>query len=301
MPKDLQWQLGMDILKLMGFDFTSGRQDVSEHPFTISFHPTDVRITTRINENDFSGMLWSCIHEGGHGIYEQGLLPDEYGLPLGEAASLSIHESQSRLWENNIGRSRAFCKLLLARLKDAFPQRFREVSEEVFYKAANIVKPSLIRTEADEVTYHHHVLIRYELEKNLLEGTLKTADLPFYWNQAYKSQLGLDVPDDNQGCLQDVHWSHGSFGYFPTYTLGSLYAVQFFDTYAKSSPGWEDDIAAGNFHPLKNWLSTHIFPYGRYYNSRELCNKCTGESLNTSRFSAYLNEKFKSNSPIEHE
>jgi carboxypeptidase Taq len=301
MPKDLQWQLGMDILNLMGFDFTSGRQDVSEHPFTISFHPTDVRITTRINEKDFSGMLWSCIHEGGHGIYEQGLPPEQYGLPLGEAASLSIHESQSRLWENNIGRSRSFCKLLLTRLSDVFPEKFRQVSEETFYRAANIVKPSLIRTEADEVTYHHHVLIRYELEKNLFEGTLKTNDLPFYWNQAYKSRLGLDVPDDNQGCLQDVHWSHGSFGYFPTYTLGSLYAVQFFDTYAKSSPGWEDDVAVGNFQPLKNWLSANIFPYGRYYNSLELCNKCTGESLNTSRFSAYLNEKFKSISPIEHE
>jgi carboxypeptidase Taq len=301
MEKDMQWQLGMDILKMMGFDFTSGRQDISEHPFTISFHPSDVRITTRINEKDFSGMLWSCIHEGGHGLYEQGLPPDQYGLPLGEAASLSIHESQSRLWENNVGRSRPFCNLLLSKLIDIFPQRFRQVSEDDFYAAANIVKPSLIRTEADEVTYHHHVIIRYELEKNLLEGTLKTADLPFYWNQAYKSQLGLDVPDDNQGCLQDVHWSHGSFGYFPTYTLGSLYAVQFFDTYTKSTPGWEDEVARGNFQPLKNWLSAHIFPYGRYYNSMELCNKCTGESLNTSRFSAYLNEKFKSNSPIEHE
>ena len=294
MPKDIQWNLGMDILKLMGFDFTAGRQDISEHPFTISFHPSDVRITTRINESDFSGMLWSCIHEGGHGLYEQGLPQDQYGLPLGEAASLSIHESQSRLWENNIGRSRAFCNMLLSRLVELMPERFGKVTEDTFYAAANVVQPSFIRTEADEVTYHHHVIIRYELEKNLLEGTLKIEDLPFYWNQAYKEQLGIIVPDDNLGCLQDVHWSHGSFGYFPTYTLGSLYAVQFFDTYVKSEPEWQQDVASGNFKPLKNWLSTNIFPYGRYYNSLELCNNCTGESLNTSRFSAYLNEKFKS-------
>ncbi len=301
MKKDLQWELGMDILKLMGFDFTSGRQDISEHPFTISFHPSDVRITTRINESDCSGMLWSCIHEGGHGLYEQGLPPDQYGLPLGEASSLSIHESQSRLWENNVGRSRPFCDLLLTKLAQIFPERFSNLSPHDFYAAANIVQPSFIRTEADEVTYHHHVMIRYELEKELLSGTLQLEDLPFYWNQAYKVDLDVIVPDDNLGCLQDVHWSHGSFGYFPTYTLGSLYAVQFFDTYVKSRPGWEQDVAVGNFKPLKNWLSTNIYPHGRYYNSLELCNKCTGESLNTSRFSSYLNEKFKSNSPIEHE
>ncbi|WP_336515867.1 carboxypeptidase M32 [Pollutibacter soli] len=293
MAKDDQWKLGMEILGLMGFSFDYGRQDISEHPFTISFHPTDVRLTTRINPDNFSGMLWSCIHEGGHGLYEQGLNPEEAGLPLGEACSLSIHESQSRLWENCVGRSFAFCSFLLEKLKKHHPAQFGSVNAERFFRSVNQVKPTLIRTESDEVTYHYHILIRYEMEKDLLTGDLSVKDIPARWNQLYKEYLGLDVPDDKQGCLQDVHWSHGSFGYFPTYTLGSMYGIQFFDEYKSGNPQWEKEISAGEFGNIRNWLKSNVYNYGKFYNSLELCNISTQHPLELGRFANYLENKFK--------
>lgn len=293
MPKDDQWNLGMEILGLMGFNFECGRQDISEHPFTISFHPTDVRLTTRINPENFSGMLWSCIHEGGHGLYEQGLKQDQAGLPLGEACSLSIHESQSRLWENCVGRSFAFCSFLLGKLKKYNPDQFGSVDPEQFFRAVNSIRPSLIRTESDEVTYHYHILVRYEIEKDLLTGELSVNDIPSRWNQLYKEYLGLDVPDDRQGCLQDVHWSHGSFGYFPTYTLGSMYGIQFFDVYKSGNPQWEKEISAGEFGNIKNWLKSNVYEYGKFYNSIDLCNISTQHPLELSRFANYLENKFK--------
>ncbi len=293
MKKDLQWKLGIEVLELMGFDFQFGRQDISEHPFTISFHPTDVRLTTRINESNFSGMLWSCIHEGGHGLYEQGLPQNESGLPLGEACSLSIHESQSRLWENCVGRSIHFCGFLLEKLRLYDPEKFGKTDLQTFYRAVNKVKPTLIRTESDEVTYHYHVLIRYEIEKELMEGALSVAEIPERWNQLYKDYLGLDVPDYKSGCLQDIHWSHGSFGYFPTYTLGSLYAVQFFDTYKSTNNNWRQEIETGQFNSIRNWLKVNVYDYGKFYNSLELCNISTLHPLELSRFSEYLDTKFK--------
>ena len=291
-PRDQQWKFSMDLLKKMGFDFDSGRQDISEHPFTTSFSSSDVRITTRIDENDFGNMTWSCIHELGHGLYEQGLPPSEYGLPLGEFASLSIHESQSRLWENNVGRSFACWQYLFPILQQSFTKQFSNTTIEDFYRAINKVQPSLIRTEADELTYHFHVIIRYELEKKLMEGTIKVKDIPAYWNEQYKKYLGLDVPGDKQGCLQDVHWSHGSFGYFPTYSLGSLYAAQFFAKAANQVPELNVDIQNGRFQTLLSWLREHIHQYGRKYMSEELCVKLTGEPLNIEYFMKYATEKY---------
>jgi carboxypeptidase Taq len=290
--KTTQWNVGMEILKRMHFNFDAGRQDISEHPFTTNFCSEDVRVTTRINENDFSNMLWSCIHEGGHALYEQGLPADEYGMPLGEYCSLSIHESQSRLWENCIGRGKSFWQHNYGFIQKNFPQQLNNVALEQFYKGINKVQPSLIRTEADELTYHFHVMIRYEIEKLLIEGTIVAKDIPVYWNELYKKYLGITVPDDVQGCLQDVHWSHGSFGYFATYSIGSLYAAQFFATINKEFPNIEMDLIEGNTNNICTWLQKNIYLLGRYYNSDNLCTFATSKSLSNKYFMNYANAKF---------
>jgi carboxypeptidase Taq len=290
--KEQQWKFGMEILKRMHFDFEAGRQDISEHPFTINFNNADVRVTTRIDETDFGNMTWSCIHEGGHALYEQGLPGDEYGLPLGEYASLSIHESQSRLWENNVGRALPFWQHNFLLAKTFFSKQFGQLTVDQFYKAINKVQPSLIRTEADELTYHFHVMIRYEIEKMLIDGSISTKDIPAYWNEHYEQYLGIKVPDDKRGCLQDVHWSHGSFGYFATYSLGSLYAAQLYAAITKENDSVEKEIATGNNEPVLNWLKKNIYPFGRYYTSEELCQKATGETLNSTHFINYATKKY---------
>jgi carboxypeptidase Taq len=292
-PRNQQWSWGLDLLARMGLDMTAARQDVSEHPFTTNFSATDVRVTTRISENDFSSMTWSCIHEGGHALYEQGLPVAEYGLPLGEACSLSIHESQSRLWENNLGRSLPFWEGLWPVLSSYFPDNFRAVTPGVFYKAINRVEPSLIRTEADELTYHFHILIRYELEKALIDGSLSSKDIPAYWSESYYKYLGLTVPDDRQGCLQDVHWSHGSFGYFPTYTLGSLYAAQLYQACASTLPDVGTGIRKGDYSLVLNWLRDKVHRHGRFYESNALCREATGSGLNAGVFLTYAREKYR--------
>lgn len=290
--KDKQWNFGIDILKQMGYDFEAGRQDISSHPFTTNFSSEDVRVTTRINENDINEMIWSCIHEGGHALYEQGLPASEYGLPSGEYISLGIHESQSRLWENNVGRSLAFWNFNFNKLKEYFPENLNNISSKDFYRAMNIVKPSLIRTSADELTYHFHVLIRFEIEKALIEGKIEVDDLPSYWNTKYKEYLNIDVPSDSQGVLQDVHWSHGSFGYFPTYSLGSFYAAQFFSQAKKEIKNLEQEIEKGNLNPLLNWLRENIHKHGKHYNATQLCEKITGEKLNFKYFMDYAKQKY---------
>ncbi|WP_160711557.1 carboxypeptidase M32 [Chitinophaga solisilvae] len=290
--RNKQWALGIDLLKQMGYDLEAGRQDISEHPFTTSFNPQDVRVTTRIDENDFGNMTWSCIHEGGHALYEQGLPAEQYGLPCGEATSLGIHESQSRLWENNVGRSLNFWQYHYPQLQQRFPENLGNVSLQDFYHAINLVKPSLIRTEADELTYHFHIMIRYEIEKGLMEGTIQTKDLREVWNHYYQQYLHVTVPDDVQGVLQDIHWSHGSFGYFPTYSLGSFYAAQFFTAAQQQVPGLDAAIIAGNYQPLLEWLRTSIHPFGRFYTSNELCKKVTGKELEFSAFLQYAKQKF---------
>jgi carboxypeptidase Taq len=291
-PKQQQWDYGMNIIKQLGFDFDAGRQDISEHPFSTSFNKNDVRITTRIDENDFSNMLWSCIHETGHALYEQGLPESEYGLPLGEYTSLSIHESQSRLWENNVGRSLAFWQYNYPSLQKIFHKQLKKISVDKFYNGINKVQPSFIRTEADELTYHFHVMIRYELEKLLIEGSLNTHDIPAYWNEQYQKYLCVSVPDDKTGCLQDVHWSHGSFGYFPTYSLGSFYAVQFYLSVEKSNHQLYSYIKNGDTSVLLSWLRKSIHQYGKMFKSEDLCLNACGEKLNIKYFLRYLLDKY---------
>jgi carboxypeptidase Taq len=291
-PRQPQWDFGMGLIRQLGFDFDAGRQDLSEHPFTTSFNARDVRITTRVDDKDFSHMTWSCIHETGHALYEQGLPIEYYGLPLGEYASLSIHESQSRLWENNVGRSLAWWQTIYPRLQTTFPQALKGVTVQDFYKGINKVAPSLIRTEADEVSYHFHVMIRYELEKSLLDGSLSVTDLPAWWSEKYDAWLGVTVPDDKRGCLQDVHWSHGSFGYFPTYSLGSFYAAQFFSSAENQDLTIRPALQEGRSEPLLMWLRTHIHRHGRRYTSEELCQSATGEPLNIQCFLDYLSDKY---------
>lgn len=290
--KDKQWKFGIDLLTQMGYDFKAGRQDLAAHPFTTSFGASDVRVTTRVNENDFHEMTWSCIHEGGHALYEQGLLDEDYGLPTGSSVSLGIHESQSRLWENNVGRSLPYWKGNYGTLQTTFPESLDGVTAEDFYKAMNLVQPSLIRTNADELTYHSHIMVRFEIEKALIEGSIEVKDLPTVWNAKYKEYLGIDVPSDAQGVLQDIHWSHGSFGYFPTYSLGSFYAAQFFHQATKDIPGLESQIQAGDMSQLLEWLRTHIHQYGRFYSAEEFCKRITGEKLNFKYFMDYAKEKY---------
>ena len=292
-PKSEQWDYGLALIIQLGFDFQAGRQDLSEHPFSTSFNCRDVRITTRINENNFGSMTWSCLHEAGHGLYEQGLPESEYGLPSGEFASLSVHESQSRLWENSVGRSLDFWTGQFPVLRKQFPQQLEKVTTEAFYKGINKVHPTLIRTEADELTYHFHVIIRYELEKLLLTRQLAVRDIPAYWNEQYRKYLGLTVPDDRRGCLQDVHWSHGSFGYFPTYSLGSFYAAQWFEAASTQLPGLSDSLLNGQTQNLLAWLRQHIHQFGRLYTSAELSKKASGEELRISHFLRYLLDKYK--------
>jgi carboxypeptidase Taq len=290
--KKKQWELGLQIIAKLGFDFEAGRQDISSHPFSTSFNKFDVRITTRIDEHDFSSMLFSCIHETGHALYEQGLPESEYGLPSGEYASLGIHESQSRLWENHVGRSQAFWQFHYPNLLKTFPEAFEGIPGEKFYRAVNKIKPSLIRTESDELTYHFHVMIRYEIEKMLITGNLNPADIPAYWNELYNKWLGVVVPDDRQGCLQDVHWSHGSFGYFPTYSLGSFYAAQFFQSAFKADPNMMEKMENGSTEGLLLWLRQRIHGSGRTWNSEDLCKLATGETLNVQHFLDYLLDKY---------
>lgn len=292
--KEKQWEWGMYLIEQLGFDLTAGRQDLSEHPFTINFSAKDVRITTRVDEQDFANMTWSCIHEVGHALYEQGLPDEQYGLPCGEYTSLSIHESQSRLWENNVGRGLHFWKYYYPKLQEYFGVQLKDVSVSSFYKAINKVQPSFIRTEADELTYHLHVKIRYNIEKDLIAGTCNVKDVPSIWNEQYQKYLGVCVKDDVKGCLQDVHWSHGSFGYFPTYSLGSFYAAQFYEYAKKDIIGLENEIAAGNTNKLLTWLRQNIHQYGRFYTSDEICKRIGNESLNTQYFIQYLTNKLNS-------
>ncbi len=291
-PKEQQWTFSMDVLQRMGYDLEAGRQDYAEHPFTTSFSPQDVRVTTRVDENNYQSLLWSSIHEGGHALYEQGLPAHEYGLPLGSAASLAIHESQSRLWENCVGRGEQFWKYYYPVLQGMFPQQLANVTMRDFYKGMNRVSPSLIRTEADEVTYHFHIMIRYEIEKALMTGDLQPEDIADAWNYSYEKYLGMRPADDKTGVLQDVHWCHGSFGYFPTYSLGSFYAAQFIEEAARQLPALYTDMERGDYTALLSWLRQQIHQYGRMYTSEELCKRVTGKGLDLSSFMNYAEKKY---------
>lgn len=287
-----QLEFGRMVLIAMGYDFERGRLDLSAHPFTTSFHPTDVRVTTRVHEHDLRSCLFSCIHEGGHGLYEQGLDPRYFGTPLCDSVSLGIHESQSRMWENCVGRSRAFWRFFYPMLQQTFPHQLRGLDGEQFYAAINRVKPSLIRVEADELTYNLHIMLRFEIEQDLIEGRTRPEDLPGIWNLKMEEYLGIVPSNDAEGVLQDVHWSFGAFGYFPTYTLGNLYSVQFYEQAKLEIPHMEDEIAAGQLMVLQRWLGQKIHRWGRMFTPDHLAQRVTGKSLDPEPFLSYVERKY---------
>ena len=277
----------------IGFDFAAGRLDTTAHPFCSGFGPGDCRITTRYNPRYFNEAFFGVMHETGHAMYEQNLPAEHFGTPLGVACSFGIHESQSRLWENQVGRGRPFWEHFFPRLRQTFPTALADVSLDAFHFAINDVRPSLIRVEADEATYNLHIALRFELELALLSGDLTTADLPGAWNERFEALFGLKVPDDARGCLQDIHWSFGGIGYFPTYTLGNLYAAQLMDAARRDlGSGLDDDFRRGEFGRLKAWLGTHIHRHGQRFRAGELCRRATGVPLSPKPFLSYLSEKF---------
>ncbi|MCI0722991.1 MAG: carboxypeptidase M32 [Acidobacteria bacterium] len=287
-----QWEFGVDVARRLGYDFQRGRQDKSVHPFTTSFSISDVRITTRVDERFLPTALFGTLHECGHALYEQGVSQNLERTPLAGGASLGIHESQSRLWENVVGRSRNFWRFFFPRLQQAFLQSLQDVSLESFYRSINRVEPSLIRVEADEVTYNLHILLRFELEGNLLEGRLALADLPEAWNAGMKESLGIAPPDDAQGVLQDVHWSNGLIGYFPTYSLGNLLSVQLFEKARSVIPSLEAQIDQGNFGPLLAWLRENVHQHGRKFLPLPLVERATGGPLQAAPYLHYLRDKY---------
>lgn len=287
-----QWDFGTLILEDIGFDFEHGRQDRSAHPFTTSFSPLDVRLTTRVTPNRFQSALFGTIHEGGHALYDQGIHPDLIRTPLCTGASYGVHESQSRLWENVIARSRAFWSHYLPVLREFFPDQLADVEIDTFYRAINKVEPSLIRVEADEVTYNLHIFLRFELEQALLNDQLQVARLPDAWNAKMEEYLGVVPPDDARGVLQDVHWSSGLFGYFPSYALGNLLAVQFCNEAMADSPALLSEVAAGDFGRLLTWLREHIHQHGKKFTPAELIRRVTGETVTAEPFLTYLRKKY---------
>ncbi|MFW5870452.1 MAG: carboxypeptidase M32 [Candidatus Sumerlaeota bacterium] len=287
-----QWDFGIQVLKDMGFDFERGRQDRSAHPFTSGFHPTDVRLTTRLAAEDFGSGLFSTMHEGGHGLYDQGFLEKDWGTPLGDSISLGVHESQSRMWENFVGRSKAFWKHYYAELQELFINQLGEVPLETFYRGINEVKPSLIRVEADEVTYSLHIILRFEIERKLLDGALDPLQLPEVWREKMQEYLGAAPEDNRDGCMQDIHWAWGMVGYFPTYTLGNLLSAQLWETIQEQIPDIEDKIEAGSLSVLTEWLREKIHHVGMRKLAPELCESVTGRPLSAQPFIDYLNRKF---------
>jgi carboxypeptidase Taq len=294
-----QHAFGLMVLEAIGFDLTAGRLDTTAHPFCSGLGPGDTRLTTRYREQRFTDALYGTMHEAGHGIYEQGLpkrakdgsVSDLFGTPLADAISLGIHESQSRMWENFVGRSKAFWKWALPRTRKHFGKALGKWSPKDLYHATNTVTPSLIRVEADEATYNLHIMIRFELERAILRGDLQAKDIPGEWNARYKEYLGIKVPDDRRGCLQDVHWSFGLFGYFPTYTLGNLYAAQFWEKIQEDLPDLSRDIGKGRFEDLKAWLNKHIHAHGRRYTAGDLCQRVTGKPLSADPLLRHLTAK----------
>lgn len=289
---DKQLEFSRMLLNAMGHDSNRGRLDLSAHPFSSSSHPTDSRLTTRIHPQSLMSNIFVILHEGGHGLYELGLPPELYGSPLGESRSLGIHESQSRWWETRMGLSKPFWTHFLPLLKETFNGQLENVNLEQLYKAINKVEPSLIRVEADEVTYPLHVILRFELEKALIEGSLNVRDIPEAWNAKMQEYLGVTPPTAAEGCLQDIHWSMGGFGYFPTYTLGNLYAAHLFEAFAKQHPNWEARVAAGELDFVRHWLNENIYQHGRRYTSQELLQQATGKEFSAAPYLNYLTDKY---------
>jgi carboxypeptidase Taq len=290
-PKTAQEAFGKTAAAKIGFDFQRGRLDVTAHPFCTELGPNDCRITTRYDERHFNGAFFGILHETGHGIYDQGLRSDLFGLPPGQFVSLGIHESQSRMWENLVGRSHAFWEYFFPQWQEFFPVAAQGVSLDQLFAAVNDVRPSLIRVEADEATYNLHIIVRFELEQALLNGDLAVADLPGAWKDKYQEYLGIEPPNDAQGCLQDVHWSAGLFAYFPTYSLGNLYASQFFEQADQDLGGLSALMRQGDFMPLKHWLNEKIHQHGQCYSATELVERITGKPLGSEALLRHLRGK----------
>jgi len=292
-PIKQQWDFGVQIIKQFGYDFTRGRQDTTEHPFMTKFSLGDVRITTRFRENQLNDGLFSTLHEAGHALYEQGIDPTFERTPLAEGASAGIHESQSRLWENQIGHSLEFWQHYYPKLQATFPTQLGTVTLPSFYQAINKVQPSLIRTDADEVTYNLHVAMRFELELALLEGKLTVRDLPDAWDELYQTNLGVSAPDHRDGVLQDVHWYAGTIGgMFQGYSLGNIIAAQFYAQALRAHPTIPDEIASGSFATLHTWLRTNIYHHGNKFTTEELIRRVTGEALSLTPYLNYLQTKY---------
>lgn len=287
-----QWDFTLQVLEDMGYDFEAGRQDKSVHPFTTNFDLYDVRVTTRVHPRELFSALTGSIHEGGHALYEQGFRAEDQRTTLAQSPSLGVHESQSRMWENMIGRSLPFWEHYAPAIQKQFPGQLDGITPEQFYRAINIVDPSFIRVEADECTYNLHIILRFEIEVALIEGTLQVADIPEVWNAKMKQYLGLDVTDDAMGCLQDIHWSHGSIGYFPTYALGNLYAAQLFAAIGEAIPDLWDPVGKGDFTLLLGWLRENVHQHGRRKTAVEIVRDATGREPASDAYLAYLEAKY---------
>ncbi len=291
-PIERQQVFGQAAAAALGFDFAAGRLDVTVHPFCSGIGPGDCRLTTRYHPRELNQGLFGILHEAGHGMYDQGLDPDHFGTPMGSAVSLGIHESQSRLWENQVGRSRPFWEHFFPRLQQTFPGVIDDVALDDFVFSVNRVARSFIRVEADEVTYNLHIILRFELEQALIGGDLKPGDVPGAWSEKFRQSFELTPPDDAHGCLQDIHWSMGGLGYFPTYTLGNLYAAQFMDQARRDLPGLDDDCRRGQFGRLKRWLNDKVHRPGMRWRAGVLCEKVTGKPLSPRPLMTYLRQKF---------
>jgi carboxypeptidase Taq len=289
---DQQVRYALETVTKLGYDLERGRQDISTHPFSTAFGPGDVRITTRVSRDFFNECLFGSIHEAGHGMYFQGIGRNLDRTPLWDGASPGVHESQSRLWENLVGRSLPFWHHFFPSLRKTFPEPLKGVDAEAFYRAVNKSYPSFIRVEADEVTYNLHILLRFELENDMLEGKLKVADLPEAWNELFKSYVGLDVPNDREGVLQDIHWSFVGFAEFPGYTLGNIIGAQLMEKIRSELTDLDDQMERGEFGALLGWLQEHVYRHGRKFTPDELLERETGRPLTPKPWIAYVRKKY---------
>ena len=286
------WDFSESIISKFGYDFSRGRQDKAAHPFETSFSVNDVRITNRFEPDSPLATLFSGMHEAGHAMYEQGINPAYERTPLANGVSSAVHESQSRMWENLVGRSLPFCEHFFPELKKAFPAQLNGVSVKTFYKAINKVEPSLIRVNADEATYNLHIMLRLELEIGILEGTVAVKDLPEIWNAKMQDYVGITPPDDAHGVLQDIHWSAGLFGYFPTYALGNLVSAQLWEKINKDIRDLDDQIRKGKFDSLLGWLREKVHVHGHKYDPQDLIKKVTGSKIDSAAYVRYLTKKY---------
>lgn len=291
--KQKQWDFGVEVITQYGYDWDHGRQDKAAHPFTISFSVDDVRITTRVYEDFLPSALFSTLHECGHALYELGISPSLERTTLRDGASLALHESQSRLYENLVGRSLPFWEYFYPRLQGVFPSQLGNVDLQTFYRGINQVEPSLIRVEADEATYNLHVMLRLELEIAIMEGKLEVPDLPEAWNARMEDYLGVVPPSDADGVLQDVHWSNGYFGYFSTYALGNLISVQLWEKLSEDLPDIDDQIRQGQFDELLTWLRKHIHRHGHKFEPQDLVKRVTGSKIDPAPYMNYLETKYR--------